>query len=73
MRKRFHFPTKQCKLFSSNETKEWFKGIKSTVLEWPGLSPNLNLVENVWGIMVRIINAKVKKYDTVAQSSIIEA
>ena len=37
-------------------------------------SPDLNLVENVWDIMVRRLNANVKKCDTVAQlkSSIME-
>ena len=40
-------------------------GKKSTVLEWSVSSPDLNLVENVWGIMA--LWDIMQKCDTVAQ------
>ena len=72
--KDFIFQENNASFFSSNETKEGCLGKISTALEWLGLSLDLNLVENVWGIMVRRLNANVKKCNTVAQllSSIME-
>ena len=72
--KDYIFQQDNASIHLSNETKEWSKEKQITVLDWPAISPNLNLMENVWGIMVRRLYVNEKKYDTVAQlkSSILE-
>ncbi len=34
-------------------TKSWFNDHGVTVLDWPGNSPDLNPIENIWGIVKR--------------------
>lgn len=46
-------------------TKEWFKSKKIDLLPWPALSPDLNPLENAWGILARRVYAEGKQYTSV--------
>lgn len=46
---------------------DWFKNQRIDLLEWPSCSPDLNPMENLWGIMVRRIYANNKQYQTVQE------
>lgn len=45
--------------------KDWFQQKKIELLEWSAVSPDLNTIENLWGIVVRSMYADGKQYDTI--------
>ena len=62
-------------LYNDNDSKhksklaqEYLKKHKIVALEWPPYSPDLNPIENIWGIMV----AKLRKKNISTQSELIE-
>ena len=46
----------------SMHTKTYLENKEIRVLEWPPYSPDLNLIENVWGIMSQTIYHQGKTY-----------
>lgn len=54
-------------IHQSKETKEWLKRNKIPVLEWPANSPDLNPIENLWGILTRAVIANGRQFKTKAE------
>jgi transposase len=48
-------------------TLDWLQARDIPVLEWPPNSPDLNPIENLWGILVRRIYAENKQYQSVKE------
>lgn len=52
---------------TSRSTSAWLARQQVQVLDWPSNSPDLNPIENLWGIMVRQIYADNRSYQTKAE------
>uniref|UniRef100_A0AAY5LAC0 Tc1-like transposase DDE domain-containing protein n=1 Tax=Esox lucius TaxID=8010 RepID=A0AAY5LAC0_ESOLU len=42
-------------------TLQWLQQKKMMVLEWPSQSPDLNIIEPLWGDLIRAVHARQKK------------
>lgn len=45
--------------------KQYFRDQNIQVLPWPARSPDLNIIENVWGMFARAVYANGKQFSTV--------
>jgi len=39
----------------SNFTTSWLKRRNVTLLQWPAKSPDVNIIENLWGFIARLV------------------
>lgn len=52
-------------IHGSISTKNWFLSNDINVMDWPPLSPDLNPIENIWGILVRDIYKGGCQYENI--------
>lgn len=65
MGKDYIFQQDNASIHKSKVTKTWLNERKINVLEWPSVSPDLNPIENLWGIIAREVYAKDRQYLTI--------
>lgn len=64
---KFTFMQDNASCHVSSDTKSWISAKKISVLTHPSRSPDLNPIENLWGLLVRAVYKENKKYSTVQE------
>ncbi|CDF40946.1 unnamed protein product [Chondrus crispus] len=54
-------------IHTSNFTRTWLSGHSIRTLPWPPKSPDMNIIENVWGVMARVVYARGRHYQNVRE------
>lgn len=65
--KEFIFQQDNAAIHVSRSTKTWFEEHGVSVMEWPARSPDLNVMENMWGLLVRQVYAENRQYNSVGE------
>lgn len=60
----WHFQHDNAPIHTAHTVKSWIREEKVKVLEWPPYSPDLNIIENVWGWLARKVYEGGKQYST---------
>ncbi|EFO91899.1 hypothetical protein CRE_12286 [Caenorhabditis remanei] len=61
------FQQDNASIHKSISTQNWLKAQKITDLEWPAVSPDLNPIENLWGLLVRRVYKHGRQFNTIQE------
>lgn len=65
-RRNLTFQQDNARPHTAHRTIEWFNSKKINVMPWPARSPDLNIIENLWSTLSRVVYANGKQFDTIS-------
>lgn len=65
--KNFTFMQDNASVHASKSTIQWLNSRNIPLLDWPACSPDLNPIENIWGILVRQIYRDGRQFNSVEE------
>lgn len=65
--KNWTFQQDNAPMHNSNSTKQFMAGEGIRSMDWPSRSPDLNPIENLWGILVRRVYSDGRHYNSKAE------
>lgn len=63
----FIFQQDNAAIHVSKKSKQWFASKDIELLNWPALSPDMNPIENLWGIMARDVYRNGRQFTNVRE------
>ena len=57
------FQQDNARIHVSKETKSFLSRCSVEIMEWPACSPDLNPIENIWGVLVPQVYANNRHFD----------
>ncbi|KAF0707313.1 hypothetical protein AaE_013670 [Aphanomyces astaci] len=61
------FQQDNASIHRSRSTMAWLESMPWSTMPWPAKSPDLNPIENVWGVLARKVYANGRQFDNKAQ------
>lgn len=61
----FIFQQDNAAIHVSKKSKEWFQSKNIELLKWPAISPDMNCIENLWGILARDVYRNGRQFSDV--------
>lgn len=66
-REKCKFQQDNSSIHVSKYAKKWFRTNQINLIEWPPVSPDLNPIENLWGILVRRVYQNGKHFNSISE------
>ena len=74
-RRNLTFQQDNARPHTAKDTIAWFESKKIKVMQWPARSPDLNIIENLWSTLSRIVYANGKQFNNISElkSAVLDA